>query len=319
MIGATTGSARFAAIDIGTNSVLLLVVEVSDGKLVPLRDEAVVTRLGRGVDQTRRLEQEAMRRTLDCLSSYADQLARFDVQSLAVVGTSALRDASGSESFLTQAERLLGTRPRIVSGGEEAELAFRGAVSGLPLEGPVTVFDVGGGSTEIIAGSTHSGVPSIARAKSIDIGAVRLHERHVRHDPVHPDELFALRQEARGQLADAMPYRNHRIVGVAGTVTTLLAMTRRIAPYDGTLVHGATLHRHDVEHWLDFLAQKNLAERRSIAGLEPRRADVILAGTAIVLEILDWFQVDSAIVSDRGLRWGLVEKAAGLVTAKDAT
>jgi len=308
------GTPRFAAIDIGTNSVLLLVAEAQGGRLVPVWDQAVITRLGRGVDAARRLDPDAVRRTLDCLGAYAKELERAEAQSLAVVGTSALRDAEGSEAFLAQAERLLGTRPRILSGPEEAELSFRGAVSGLHFVGSATVFDVGGGSTEIIAGNVDVGSALVKCKESIDIGAVRLHERYVRRDPISLEELVALRKEIRRCLPDVKPYRNSTVIGVAGTVTTLFAMARQLEPYDGARVHGATLSRSEVEHWLFALQQRNLDERRLIPGLEPRRADVILAGAAIVLEIFDWLELDSISVSDRGLRWGLVEKAAALAS-----
>ena len=314
MTPSQAGTPRFAAIDIGTNSVLLLVVEAREGRLVPVWDQAVITRLGRGVDEARRLDPDAVRRTLDCLGAYAKELERLQVQSLSVVGTSALRDAEGSEAFLAQAERLLGTRPRIISGPEEAELSFRGAVSGLHFLGPATVFDVGGGSTEIIAGNVDVDTTSIKCKESINIGAVRLHERYVRHDPIDAEELVALRKETRRCLPDARPYHNSTVIGVAGTVTTLFAMTRQLEPYDGARVHGATLSRSEVEHWLLALEQKNLEERRLIPGLEPRRADVILAGAAIALEIFAWLELDSISVSDRGLRWGLVEKAAALAS-----
>ena len=302
-------SVRRAAIDIGTNSVLLLVVEGVGHDLHSIVDHAVITRLGRGVDQTGRLEAEASSRTLACLRTYADELDRLQVSSRQAVGTSALRDASGGDEFLDQAERVLGTRPRVLSGREEAELSFGGALSGLNLAGSATVFDVGGGSTEFIAGHAMAESQSIASATSVNVGAVRMHERHIKHDPALPEELKGVRQDVRSRLPESTPYSGAaNVIGVAGTVTTLLAISKQMATYDGSQVHGQRLSRTEVDRLYQALAQLSVAERSKIAGLEPRRADVIVAGALIVLESMDWLQARSIIVSDRGLRWGLVAR-----------
>jgi len=174
---------RVASIDIGTNCVLLLIAEARGGALVPLLERATITRLGQGVDKNRRLLPEATERTLRCLSEYAGVLGEFAVDRLDAVGTSAMRDAEGGDEFVTRATALLGRAPRVIDGNEEARLTFAGALSGLEVEGDVTVFDIGGGSTEIIVGSSTSGVGTIGTAVSLDIGSVRLFERHLRHDP----------------------------------------------------------------------------------------------------------------------------------------
>jgi len=304
------GFSRFAAIDIGTNSVLLLVVERRNGLLYPVVDRAVITRLGKGVDQTRRLAPDSIASTLECLQSYATELRALEVRAVQVVGTSALRDASGADAFLELAERTLGTRPQIVSGTEEAQLSFSGAVSGLKVPKSATVFDVGGGSTEIIAGNAEPGAIEIRSALSVNVGAVRLHERYIRSDPPSREELLRVREDVRHQLPTVTPYCKHSVIGVGGTVTTLLAMAKQLVPYDGAQVHGAELSLSQLDHWLLSLSGLSIDERRKIAGLEPRRADVITVGAAIVLEVMKWLSVDAITVSDRGVRWGLVEKAA---------
>jgi exopolyphosphatase/guanosine-5'-triphosphate,3'-diphosphate pyrophosphatase len=302
---------RVAAIDIGTNSVLLLIAEQSTGGgLAPLVERATITRLGEGVDRTRELAESARARTLACLADYAGELARHAPERVAVVGTSALRDARGGEAFAAEAERLLGVRPLVVSGVREAELTFRGSLSGLELSGPVAVFDVGGGSTEIVAGHA-ADTPRIDSAKSLDIGSVRLFERHVRNDPPSDAELDAVRRDVDAVLRAAPPIPPDAVlVGVAGTVTTLAAVAGAVEPYDASRVHGARLTLGAVRDVARRLASLPLSERKELAGLEPRRADVIVAGALLVERFLVWSERSELIVSDRGVRWGLAEELA---------
>ncbi len=305
------GRKRFATIDIGTNSVLMLVVEAVGSDLHRVVDRAVITRLGRGVDRAGHLEAEASRRTLECLQSYADELKQLQVSNCHAVGTSALRDAAGGDEFLNHAERILGTRPRVLTGQQEADLSFGGALSGLNFAGKATVFDVGGGSTEIISGDASDGSVRIADAISLNIGAVRLHERHVSHDPPLPEELRAVKQDVRKHLPDSARYGGSPlVVGVAGTVTTLFAVSKKLQHYQGDQVHGQRLSREEIANWTSVLGAMSLAERCNVPGLDPRRADVVVTGAVVVGEVMDWLQANAIIVSDRGLRWGLAEQLA---------
>ncbi|MFO0755630.1 MAG: Ppx/GppA family phosphatase [Byssovorax sp.] len=305
---------RVAAIDIGTNSVLLLIAEEREGALVPVLERATITRLGQGVDATRALAPEAVERTLACLEGYAADLRAHGSPELAAVGTSAMRDARGGEDFRARAAAILGTAPRVISGLEEAELTFAGALSGLTIDAarPVTVFDPGGGSTEII----HRDAPGAPlRALSLDIGGVRLTERHVRHDPPLPAEIEAIRANVRAELAAASarigePASGSTLVGVAGTVTTLAAYLRGVAPYDPARVHGASIERAEMSAALARLAALPVAERRKIPEIDPARADVIVAGAVIVDEVVAWSGASAAVASDRGVRWGLAEQLA---------
>lgn len=306
---------RVAAIDIGTNSVLLLVAEARAAEaagagrpgaadLVAIADRATVTRLGEGVDRSRALAPDAVERTLACLERYADEARALGAERIDAVGTSAMRDAAGGEAFRARARAALGVEPRVISGDEEARLTFEGALLGLPLDGPAAVFDVGGGSTEII---TAGG----ARAVSLDVGSVRLSERHVREDPPSPVELEAVRATARRALAAAPALElGERLVGVAGTVTSLAALSLGVAPYDGARVHGARLARAELGRLTRELAALPLAERRRLPALDPKRADVIVAGAVLVEEIVAWARADELIVSDRGVRWGLARRLA---------
>jgi len=302
---------RVAAIDIGTNSVLLLIAEQRGHELVALAERAVITRLGRGVDATRKLDPAAAELTLACLAQYASEIERAGATRVAAVGTSAMRDATGGEAFQARATELLGVAPRVISGDEEAQLTFSGALTGIALEGPVIVFDLGGGSTEVIRGN--AGVsPTVEQAASLDVGSVRLTERHVSCDPPSPDELAAVRRDTRDALATlgAGWARSSRLVGVAGTVTTLAACALKVVPYDANRIHGARLTADAVAHTTATLARVPLAERRAVPAVDPSRADVIVAGGIIVEEILDWAGASELWVSDRGVRWGLAKRLA---------
>ncbi len=298
---------RVAAIDIGTNSVLLLIAEIRGGEAVALVERATITRLGQGVDRTRRLAPEAIERTLACLAEYAAEIREHAPDRVLAVGTSAMRDAEGGSSFRERAREILGVEPRVASGDEEAELTFLGALSGLGLTGDVLVVDVGGGSTEIITGDAAAG----PRDKiSLDIGSVRLTERHVRADPPSQADLEGVRADVRAALS-TVPFRPSGLaVGVAGTVTTIAAFVKGLVPYDGARAHGAVLTRGEVSAAVAELAGLTVEQRRVLPAIDPKRADVILAGAVLVEELLRFYGIESMTVSDRGVRWGLVARSA---------
>jgi exopolyphosphatase/guanosine-5'-triphosphate,3'-diphosphate pyrophosphatase len=325
---------RVAAVDIGTNSVLLLVAERRGRDLVALVERATITRLGQGVDATRSLAPEAALRTLACLARYGEEIRALGAERVDAVGTSAMRDAAGGGAFIARARELLGVAPRVISGDEEAALTFAGALTGLALP-PASriVFDLGGGSTEIIVGAPTG---EVERAVSLDVGSVRLTERYIRSDPPSASELDAVRLAARAALAGAppppavgalaheappasSPPSNPRpvLVGVAGTVTTLAALVREVVPYDGARVHGARLTYPEVASATARLAALPLAERRRLPALDPARADVLVAGSVLVEEILAWAAGPDTppaelIASDRGVRWGLAQRLGQL-------
>ena len=303
--------ATVAAIDIGTNSVLLVIAAAEAAGPRPLLERATITRMGEGVDKTRRLAPEAVARNLECLRSYASDLRAHGLPPLDVVGTSALRDADGAQAFLDEAEQILGVRPRVIAGDEEARLTFRGALSGLSLAGKLLVFDPGGGSTELIVGDASGDAPPDSRV-SLDIGSVRLFERHVRSDPPRAEELANIEADIERELATAEPLRLSAgqpitLVGVAGTVTTLKSLELGLESYDAARVHGAVLTLSTVESLCAKLASLPLAERKQLPGLQPKRADVIVAGALIVRDLLRCAGATQMIVSDRGVRFGLLE------------
>lgn len=301
---------RVAAIDIGTNSVLLLVAEKQGAGIVRICDIATITRLGEGVDATGELAGAAIERTLACLKSYAERIRAEGATKIGVVGTSAMRDAGQGSKLIEEATALLGVAPEVISGDREAELTFEGALTALDTTGKVAVFDIGGGSTEIIVGTQLASGATLKHAVSLDIGSVRLTERHIAHDPPQQRELEDLRGTVRDMLAGAPEIRDVPLVGVAGTVTTLAAIANEIDPYDGGMVHGSILTRMDLDDLLAKLAGCTLEERKAIAGLHPKRADVIVAGTIIADAICERADASRMIVSDRGVRWGLAKELA---------
>jgi exopolyphosphatase / guanosine-5'-triphosphate,3'-diphosphate pyrophosphatase len=301
---------RVATIDVGTNTVLLLVADRrEDGSLVAIEERATVTRLGEGVDATRRFSTPALERTQACLDDYAAVVRALGVDRIAVVGTSAMRDAGGGESLLAGIEASFGVPVRVVSGQEEARLTFRGALGGLPLGDrcELAVFDIGGGSTEVVLGSLDGGRPLIGYSSSFDVGSVRLTERHVRTDPPGPDD-----RAAREAFVAVPELKSGQMpVGIAGTMTTLAAVSLGLATYDGARVHGYAMGRDELQSVVADLASMPLAARRQMAGMEPKRADVIVAGGLIALALLEHWNAGKVLVSDRGVRWGLAEELAG--------
>jgi len=303
---------RVAAIDVGTNTLLLLIAERrSDGTLGAVVEAATITRLGEGVDRSRRFAPAAVARTCACLERYAQTVREYGARSVAVVGTSAMRDAGGGEEIRACVRSAFGVEARVLTGSEEARLTFRGGLSGIAgvEREEVAVFDVGGGSTEVVIGRNDSSAPMLRFSDSFDIGCVRLTERHVSHDPPTAAELDTIEAVATRAFARVAPIGPGRPpVGVAGTVTTLAAVALGLVPYRGAEVHGRTLQTEDLRRVVHDLSGMDRVTRETVAGMEVKRADVIVAGGLITLALLRHWGAHSLIVSDRGVRWGLAEE-----------
>lgn len=298
---------RLAAVDVGTNSVLLLVAERGrDGVVRPVREEADITRLGRGVDRTGLLSAEGIDATLEVLARFAT-LARADgARALVVTATSAARDARNGSEFLDRARERAGARVEILSGDEEARLSYLAVAQDFAAEAGeagLLAIDVGGGSTELV----HGRGKQVLFRRSLDIGSVRLTERCVRTNPPDPGEQEAIRDVVRGALASLPPFpREVRVVGVAGTVTSLFAIAHAIEPYDAARVHGGFLPLADVARVRSRLCALPVAERRILPGMQSKRADVLPAGALLFETALAHLGAGGARVSDRGLRWGVL-------------
>src|ERR1022692_1028670 len=226
---------RVATVDIGTNTVLLLVAERgTDGLLHAIAERATITRLGQGVDRSRRLAPDAIARTRECLEDYGRVVSGLRVAKVAVVGTSAMRDAEGGDVLREHVRATFGVDLRVVSGEREGRLTFQGAVSGLSLDArsDLVVFDIGGGSTEVVVGRSEADGPTLSYVESFDVGSVRLTERHVTHDPPTPEEILTLARESRDAFARVPPLPGTTPpVGIAGTMTTIAAVSLGLVPY----------------------------------------------------------------------------------------
>jgi exopolyphosphatase/guanosine-5'-triphosphate,3'-diphosphate pyrophosphatase len=314
---------RLAAIDVGTNTVLLVVAERRDGRLEPVVERAEITRLGRGVDASGVLSPEAIRETAAVLGRYAAEARALGAARIVCVATSAARDARNGAEFFDAVRTAAALVPEVISGEEEARLVYGSAWRdfGLGLGGPepfppgspLAVLDVGGGSTEF----TYGDRPAPRGRSSLQVGAVRLTERHVHVDPLPLSVQLVLREAAREALAPLAALRDlgevhgARLIGVAGTVTTLCAVAQELPGYDAAKVHGATMLLDEVDALVVRLAGLPLAERRRLPGMEPKRADVIVAGGVIVAEAMRLTGFDRLTVSDRGVRWGLLYDRLG--------
>ncbi|MDY7228482.1 Ppx/GppA phosphatase family protein [Hyalangium rubrum] len=303
---------RFATIDVGTNSVLLLVADrTPEGRFQSVVERAEITRLGRGVDQSRRLSPEGMEATLSVITAFAQEARSLGAEGIAVSATSAARDAQNGAEFLQAAKERAGVTVEIISGEQEAQLSFASAHMdfGSEAAGPLLVIDIGGGSTEFIYGNSAGRVDF---RHSYDVGSVRLTERFIRNDPPSTEERERVEKFLRDTFASLPPPPpTAELVGVAGTVTTLYAMQHRVDPYDSERVHGGTLTRAQLEQLVEQLFRTPLAERCKLPGLQPKRADVISCGALVLLEALRALRLEQCRVSDRGLRWGLLAHRFG--------
>jgi exopolyphosphatase/guanosine-5'-triphosphate,3'-diphosphate pyrophosphatase len=303
---------RVATIDIGTNTTLLLVVEASGATITVLENRAEITRLGRGIGNDGGLGREGIDRTLAALSGYA-VLARVHEAPIFAIGTEALRRAPNAADFLCRAAALLDTPVEVINGEREAALTFLAARLSFPEAAAQTmaVVDIGGGSTEIVVARRGA----VESCRSLPLGSVRLTERHIHHDPPLAAEIAAVRAEVAGHLAET-PFPSEgdqpTLVGVAGTVTTLAAMAQNLCSYDPALVHGYLLTLPALESQIDRLRTSTQSQREAMAGLDPLRADVILSGAIILSEIGRRVGSANVLVSDRGIRWGLLYEKLGI-------
>ena len=316
--GGRLGTARAAAVDIGTNSVRLLVAEVRGSRESPalktLQRRMAITRLGEGVDESGELSEEAVERTLEALRRYRELADRESVTVRVAAATSAARDALNAGPFLSAAAGILGTVPAVLGGREEAALSFLGATYDLgplrPADSPVLVFDIGGGSTEIIAGRDGE----ILLDRSIDVGCVRMSERFLRSDPPARAELEAMDGYLEGVMFPMAKELERLgaglVVGLAGTVTTLAGLSMGLEEYDGEAIHHSRLGRGEVEEIFARLVSLTLAERKSLMRLEPGRADVIVGGTAVLRALVRAAGCEEVLVSEMDILDGLALAAA---------
>lgn len=306
-VGAGVANRRVAAIDCGTNSIRLLVADVDSGtgRLTEVDRRMEIVRLGEGVDRTGVLDDRALQRTLVALDGYAARIAELGAERARFVATSATRDAANRATFVDGVRQRLGIDPEVISGAEEARLSFAGATAGLlRLQAPVLVVDIGGGSTEFVMG-----VDAPDAAYSVDVGCVRMSERHFRHDPPLPAEVRAARDDidaAIREAASVVPMRKAgTLVAVAGTATTVAAIALGLPAYDAAAIHGSTVGAADVHRIAEELLYRPRPVRAAMPVLHPGRVDVIAAGALVLSAIVSYADVAQIVVSEHDILDGL--------------
>jgi exopolyphosphatase/guanosine-5'-triphosphate,3'-diphosphate pyrophosphatase len=311
-----TGPRRVAAIDCGTNSVRLLVVEVdaASGLLVDVAREMRIVRLGEGVDATGHLSEAALERTFSAIDEYAGIVERAGVDALRFVATSATRDADNRDVFVAGIRGRLGVEPEVISGAEEAALSFAGATSDLDIATatpPCLVVDIGGGSTEFVMGEP--GRQPTASA-SVDVGCVRMTERHFVTDPPWPAEVAAARDDidaAIRRAAETVPLRRAAsLVGLAGSVTTVAALALGLWEYDSSRIHGSVIAAADVHRVCEELLYSTREKRAANPVIHPGRLDVIAAGSLVLSAVVAYTGVPEILVSEHDILDGIAASIA---------
>jgi exopolyphosphatase/guanosine-5'-triphosphate,3'-diphosphate pyrophosphatase len=318
---------RVAAVDCGTNSIRLLIADIETGvetgsqtggqgsapRLTDVVREMRVVRLGQGVDATGELAQEALDRTFAAAADYAALIRRHGAEKVRFVATSATRDARNRQVFVDGIRKLLGVEPEVITGDEEAALSFAGASSVLPFRGedPVLVVDLGGGSTEFVLGNADG----VLAARSVDVGCVRMTERHLRHDPPTPEQIAAAEADVDAAINEAalsVPLkRTTAVVGVAGSVTTITAHALRLPEYSPAAIHGTELSLDAIREACTELLEMSREDRAALPYMHPGRVDVIGAGALVWRRVLDRLadvtdgRISTAVASEHDILDGI--------------
>lgn len=313
------GFSRVAAVDCGTNSIRLLVADVNPatGELLELDRRMTIVRLGQDVDRTGRLAPEALERTFAACREYADVIRELGAPKVRFVATSASRDAENQDDFVRGVVDILGVEPEVISGDQEAEFSFTGATRELAgredLTRPYLVVDIGGGSTEFVVGDDH-----VRAARSVDVGCVRMTERHLVQggevsDPPTAEEIAAMRADIEAALdlaEESVPLRRaHTLVGLAGSVTTVSAIAQDLPEYDSARIHHSRISRERVREITEWLLRSTHAERATVPSMHPGRVDVIGAGALVLLAIMERTGAEEVVVSEHdildGIAWSV--------------
>jgi hypothetical protein len=296
---------RKAIIDIGSNSIKFFVGELAaDRTIKTVLDTNDIARLGEGLDSTGAISPEAMERNVASVAAFVKQAKELGADRIVSVGTMALRKASNSAEFVEKVKKACGVEVQIIPGEEEARLSYLAILSGLPLEkdADLVVFDTGGGSTEFIYGK---GTQMVKRF-SVNLGAVRITENYLKADPVSPADVQAAIAQIDKEFKEAgVNGKPAQLVGMGGTVTSMGAVKHKMVKYDPSVIQGSRLTKKDIEEQIEEYSKRTVEQRKELPGLQPKRADVILAGACILKVITDRLGADGLTISDRGLRHGL--------------
>ncbi len=296
---------NYAVIDIGTNSVKFNISERrADGTWRTIVDRADITRLGEGLEKTGEISSDAMQRTVDAIAAMVAEAHKNNAVQIAAVGTMGMRTARNSQQFIDAVEQKCGVKVEVISGDEEGRLAYIAVKSGLGLaEGSLAIFDTGGGSSQFTFGHGST----VEERFSLNVGAVRYTAQFHLDGIISPDQLKAALDSLSSELSrlDNRPSPDV-LVGMGGAVTNIAAVKHQMANYDPNVIQGSTIERAEVERQIELYRSQSVDDRRKIVGLQPKRADVILAGACVVKTVMDKLKKDALRVSDRGLRHGLL-------------
>lgn len=308
-----------AVIDIGTNTVLLLIARLkSKHQLEVIHQESAVPRLGQGLSENHCLDATPMERTLDVLKKYKDICYQHKVKKIITVGTAACRIAANTKVFIDKVKKECGFKLEVISADKEAEYTFHSAWEDFGLRNKLLVIDIGGGSTEVITGPLAPKNPTPTTLISLPMGSVRLTEEYVRRDPISEEELRRLHVAVRNGVCDELDEfypkdfnpSEYTMVATAGTATTLSAIDKKLDSLSKK-IHGATLQKETLKKIIQELVNKNIKQRQAMAGMEPLRADVLLAGALLLNELMRFFKQKQTLVSQHGLRFGVFYKKFG--------
>ena len=301
---------RVAVVDIGTNSTRLLIGDVQGTRVTEVERRTTVTNMGRGVDHSGLICSDAVDDVCTVIGDYKSRYEEMGAERVMTIATSAVRDAVNGEAFIAELRERFNLDARLLTGEEEANLTYKGATAHRPDEGSTLVFDIGGGSTELIVGSGSK----VGFHTSLQAGTIRQSERHLTSDPPDPHELEDLADEIRNLIDRAIatdPQANPgRAIAVAGTPTSLAAIDQGLEPYDPGRVHGYRLGMKPIQRMLSRLSCLSLAERLRVPGLHPGRAPTIVAGTVILVQVMRAFQMKEIEVSELDILHGSALKAA---------
>jgi len=295
---------RVGVVDVGTNSVRVLVADGIEGSLADIERDLVITRLGEGVDRDRRLGAEPLRRTVAAVAGYTERARAHNVEVIRIIATSAVRDAANRDDFMEAVRRATGLEPVLLTGDQEAQLGFLGATMDVSAPAPYLVVDIGGGSTELVRGSEKA-----EKFISLDVGSVRLTERHIATDPPTADEISAVAADADAHLEDAARALGedtaNTMLGLAGTITTVAAIALGLQGYDRAAIHHARLTRAHIADVRGRLTTMTSEQRRGLPAMPKGREDVIVAGAVILERVMHRFAFDECLVSETDILDGV--------------
>lgn len=295
---------KYTILDIGTNSIKFFLFSVAKGQSETIMEKNNISRLGEGLLKTGVISEEAMERNIQVLAEFIKLAKAENVKEIIAVGTMCLRTAKNSKKFINRAKKELGLKIQVISGKEEARLSYLAVLSTIGnTDKNVVVFDTGGGSTEFIFGKG----TTLNDRISLNLGAVQPTEEYLLSNPVTESELEEMLTNMKIFFKENIPEKKANIlIGIGGTVTSMGAVMHKMLKYDPDIIQGSQLTLAEVNKQITMYQRKTIEERKEIPGLQPKRADVILAGAGIIKTIMDIFKIDSFTISDRGLRHGLM-------------